>query len=634
MKISLRPLIVALSVLPFLALGGCGGGSNGGSSFFVRDTSVSVAGTTPVEISEAFFAFLADEATTGPGGTDMNMDGDLIDAICIVINTINVEEIILPVAVKEFEWVGADLFLVVDEALDSTDWDGDMATTSEVLLHWEQGLTTPEFVATISTTASPQILGAGSVRLYYHNATTPVGPFMTNLFYVDIGAPTTPVPVMSTDATAELTVTMLSEEGGLLSCSLDETVEGRDLNNDVDSTDTAVLALLDATDPAGILRSTALAFSSSATPRAMSTAVSDWLVAFLVDEAAQGATNLNDPVLFSPTWEPVQCDGFEDADAADAVLHFLDFADWNMNPGLNPPVNTGLVGTTRIVMAPGTEGFIGTLSLESDEGTCDLNGDGDTTDRIFRYVRASSPILPPTSAANLHAIADMVPGGVHGMVPLDGRFVVLVDEAADGRDHNNDPGNDFDILAWVAPDESNLDVAFVFDHSGSATPVFFGATWMDEIPGNSRMVAAIPESVGGGDFNDDLDVIDSVPAFPDFVGGPRLNFPGATIAVVEDNAGSVIVNGTTFFRVDEAADSRDWNNDGDAADIVLLRLFESTGSPVFVSVLNDLPRPAAEFSTTEAFPEVGVFVIDEAMAGIDANDDGDVSDRVVRYFRF
>lgn len=633
MKISLRPLVLTLPILVLVALGGCGGGSSGGASFFVRSSSVSVAGTTPVEISDAFFAFLADEATTGPGGTDLNMDGDLIDAICVVVNTINVEEIVLPVAVKEFEWVGADLFLIVDEALDSTDWDGDMATTSEVLLHWEQGLMTPEFVATIATTTSPQLLRAG-VRLYYHNETTPVGPFMTNLFYVDVSAPTTPVPVMSTDATAQLTVTLLRVEGGLMFCSLDETVEGRDLNNDADSTDANVLALLDATDPAGILRSVALAFSNNAAPRAMSTDVSDWLVAFLVDEAAQGATNFNDPLLFSPTWEPVQCDGFEDADAADAVLHFLDFADWDMNPGLNPPVNTGLVGSTRIVLAPGTEGFIGTLSLESDEGTCDLNGDGDTTDRIFRYVKASSPILPPTDAANLHAIANMVPGGVNGTVHLDGRFVVLVDEAADGRDHNNDPGNDFDLLAWVAPDESNLDVAFVFDHSPSATPVFFGATWMNEIPGNSRMVAAIPESVGGGDFNDDLDVIDSVPAFPDFVGGPRLNFPGATIAVVENNAGAVLVNGTTFFRADEASDGRDWNNDGDQADIVLLRLFESTGSPVFVSVLNNLPRPAVNFSTTEPFPETGVFVIDEPMAGFDANDDGDISDRVIRYFRF
>ena len=44
-------------------------------------------------------------------------------------------------------------------------------------------------------------------------------------------------------------------------------------------------------------------------------------------------------------------------------------------------MNTGIVGVDRVVAAAG---FVGTLSLEADDGPCDLNGDTDTTDRVFR----------------------------------------------------------------------------------------------------------------------------------------------------------------------------------------------------------------------------------------------------------
>ena len=575
-------------------------------------------------------AYLADEATMGAGGTDLNGDTDVIDSIAVVVNSSSRVETNLGVAALELEWVGNDLFLVVNESLDGRNWDADMALTSNVLLHWTEGMMLPQLVATVAASGLPRIVGV-STRLYYHNATTPVGPFQSNLFFVDELAPTVPVAVTTQDAVAELTVQILGAEEGLLYCTLDETVEGRDLNIDADMADTSVLALLDATDVTSMLRSVGLAVPVGTPFRARSTGANDWLIAFLADEAAQGATNFNDPVLFAASWKPVQCVGDEDADAADNVLHYLNFAAWDVNPGLNPPVNTGLVGDERIVVLPGTAGFVGTLSLESDEGTCDLNGDGDTTDSIFRYVQASTPTLPPGALANMHAVTNMVPGGTFGVVELDTAFVVLIDEAADGQDHDGDPGNDFDLLAWVEPSAANLDVAYRFNHAASGAPVFFGATWMDDLLGRERMVAAISEDVGG-DFNGDLDVLDSVPTFPDFVPGPRLNFSGATIAVDPINAGALLVEGVTYFRVLEAADLRDWNLDGDIADTVLIRLFESTGSPEFVAVLNNLPRLAVDFAPDETAPSVGVFVADEAMAGLDFNDDGDMADLTLRYF--
>ena len=615
----------------FLAttLAGCSGSGSDSNALFIRSTTQSVAGGATVELSGFLIAFLADEATFGAGGTDLNGDTDVIDSIAVVANSSTGVEIDLGVAALELEWVGNDLFLLVNEALDGRNWDANMALTSDVLLHWTEGMMTPQLVATVAVTAVPRMVSVGT-RLYYHNATTPVGAFQSNLFFVDESAPTVSVPVTTQDATAELTVTLLGEEEGLLMCSLDETVEGRDLNNDTDMTDTDVLALLDATDPAGMLRAVGLAVPAGTPIRALSTGANDWLVAFLVSEAEQGATNFNDPILFSGTWKPAQCVGFEDADTLDSVLHYLNFATWDMNPGLNPPINTGLVGNGRVVAIPGTAGFVGTLSLESDEGTCDLNGDGDTTDRIFRYVQASTPTLPPGATANMHAVAHTVPGGVLGVAELDSRFVVLVDEAADGEDHDGDVGNDFDLLSWVAPSEANLDVPYQFNHAASGAPVFFGANWMDEGFGKTRMAVAISEEVGG-DFNGDTDVLDSVPSFPDFVPGPRLNFPGATIAVDPANAGAVLTRGITYFRVFETADQRDWNEDGDMTDVVLVRLLESIGSPIFISTLNTLPRLAVDVADGEVSPNVAVFLAQESLAGIDFNLDGDMADFVLRY---
>lgn len=609
---------------------GCSGSGSDSAAFTLRNTTQSIAGSETPELSGVLMAFLADEATFGVGGTDLNGDADVIDSIAVVVNTSNLVETDLGVAALELEWVGDDLFLIVNEALDGRNWDANPALTSNVLLHWMQGMALPQLVATVPATLLPRMV-ATSTRLYYHNATTPVGAFNSNLFFVDAAAPTVPVPVTTQDATAELTVQILGVEGGLLSCSLDETVEGRDLNNDADMTDTSVLALLDATDVAGILRNVALAVPAASPVRALSVGANDWTVAFLVDEADQGATNFNDPVLFAASWKPAQCVGFEDADTLDAVLHYLNFALWDMNPGVNPPVNTGLVGDGRVLAIPGTAGFVGTLSLESDEGTCDLNGDGDTTDRIFRYVQASTPTLPPGAQANMHAVAHMVPGGTAGVVELDTAFVVLVDEAADGEDHDGDAGNDFDLLAWVEPSDANLEVAYRFNHAPSGPAIFFGATWMDDLFGRTRMMAAISEDVSG-DLNGDLDVLDSVPTFPDFVPGPRLNFSGATIAVDPTNPGQVLVEGVTYFRVSEAADQRDWNGDSDITDTVLIRLFESVGSPEFVSVLNNLPRDAVNFAPTETAPNAGVFVAQESMAGEDFNGDGDMGDFVLRYF--
>ena len=128
----------------------------------------------------------------------------------------------------------------------------------------------------------------------------------------------TVLDVATTDAVGPLSPRILGKDEGLLCLGLDETVEGRDLNGDGDATDTNVLALMDGTVTTGHVHSTGLAMPAG-TPvfraRRTSTSSHDWQVGFLVSEAAQDATNLNNPALFSGTWKPSQCVGDEDADA-------------------------------------------------------------------------------------------------------------------------------------------------------------------------------------------------------------------------------------------------------------------------------------------------------------------------------
>src|SRR5262245_37626437 len=101
LRASSRPPSVLLLATSLVAAGSLAGASGGGSTspaFQVRRTSVSVASGTVVALGGKNLAFLADEATTGAGGTDMNGDGDKIDSIAIAVNMSNHSQTDLDVA--------------------------------------------------------------------------------------------------------------------------------------------------------------------------------------------------------------------------------------------------------------------------------------------------------------------------------------------------------------------------------------------------------------------------------------------------------------------------------------------------------------------------------------------------------
>ena len=649
-----RPL--ALGAILALATA-CSVGSGGSSSFAIRRTTVSVAGGTPVAISAKHLAFLADEGTTGPGGTDMNGDGDKIDSIAVVVDMGSRVQTNLGVAATAIAWIGGEFYMVVDEALDGRDWNGDADTSDLVLLHISSaGLTTTtplpaafDFIDRVSAVGTTKMVTVGT-SLYYSSARAPSNPTESNLFVITTAAPTTPTMVPTLDATGSLSPRILAKDEGLIFLGLDETVEGRDLNNDADATDTTVLALLDATTSTDAIRSTELAIPSTSPFRAKKKSSHDWDVGFLVSEADQGGTNLNDPALFGPSWKPSQCAGFEDADATDSVLHFLGFAAWDADPVANPPVNTGLVGCRKIAI---TNGYIATISPEHDaadpngaEGTCDLNSDGDTNDYVVRWVQMNTTVLPLTPAANIHALTD-VPGGTHGLAELGTRFVIEVSEADDNLDINGDAQKTLDLIGWLSPTgQANSNTPWDFTHGGAPGTTFVGASWMSELPDRSRMNLALEERVMGVNINshnppvpgEDTDTNDSVPTFPIFTGGtPYMAFPGVAIAVQTGNSGIVTARNIGFYRVSEAEDSRDWNSDGLETGYVLFRTSLTQGTSAAMGALNSLPgRPAIEVNTEETSPSGAAFIADEQLqgSGFDYNGDGDATDLVISYFLF
>lgn len=635
-----------LCLVPLLCLA-CGGGGDGNGDappvFVIRNTPHATLADTPLVSSDQYLAYLAVEATTGMGGTDLNGDTDVLDAVPAVKNMNSGSTSVVGAAVdlslpaeETLLWDNHTLFLVVDEGVDDEDWTLDLDLDDRVLLCWGPGDTQPTFVAELSGSADPVMLAAGG-RIYYVGADAPSATGESDLFYVDVAnagtAPGLPVRVATNVADSGangVRVTLLGQRAGLVFATLDETLEGV-LNGDALADDTSVLALLDGRDAAGVLLNAARAVPPN-TPLAARRAGGTYLAAFLVDEAAEGV-NLNAPGLFSPAWQPAACSLVDDVDTNDDVLFWVDFEAFEANAMTGAPTNTGLVGGGWVYVI---DGFVGTLSLESSEGSgagCDLNGDGDQSDRIFRWVAATTPVLPPTDPAKLLALAIAVPGGTGGVLSLqDDKWVVLVDEGADGRNHDGRPGNR-DLLALHDPD--NAGTGWNFDQGGST---FAGVSWMAADPSTSaRFLGALTEDSLDVDLNGDSDKTDSVPTFPFEADLNQLDFPGLGVAVEPGNAGIVTARGVGFYRVSEAAEGIDINGDSDMADHYLQRLSLSGSFPAeFMGPLNNVFRSAV--TPGPGGQPFGVaWVANEAMvgaAGVDLNGDGDGADLVVRWSKF
>jgi hypothetical protein len=584
-------------------------------------------------LSGRWLVYLADEATSGSGGTNFNAangDGDKLDAIAFVVDMQSGTELNLFTAVESIEILGNQIYLIVDESKDSKDWDSDGMADDTVLLHWSEFFGALGFVDTLDP-AAPRLVAASS-RVYYTAVpAVPLGAGETALRFVTESMSRTHNTVMHAVAAAaggSVTPTILDSDEGLLFLALDENVEGLELNSDGLVDDGFVLALLDTTDPSAMVLNVGRAVADATTPlRARRVAAGDWNVAFLVSEAAQDdfPNGLNDAALFSASWLPPCSPAYSDTDTADDVLHFLGFNAWSTNPGANPPINIGLAGAGRVFSVPGS---VATLSPESDDGGCSTNGDADTSDIVLRWASTTAPYLPVTNSSRLLALAN-TPGGTQGASDLDGRWIAVVDEAADDRDHDLDGNKDRTLVAWLDPQSS---AQWTFDHGTGPGLQSVGVSWMAERPQRDTILAAFQESVFGFSVNSngDSDTLDSIPTFAEFDGASDLDFPGPAIALDSANPGMVLAQGMVFYRVDETEDNRDWNGDGDLDDQILWRTGKSNLISNEMGTLNSLPGAASVIASDFG----AAYVADEGQADTDFNKDGDKADFVVRWFRF
>jgi hypothetical protein len=659
----LLPVMLGLSGL----LTACGSGSSS-DAFNLRTGTFSASPTAGIVVGGSWAVYFADEATEGPGGTDLNGDGDLVDEVAVAVKTdkknrefLTLAQDGLGVAAVTAAANSGEIYLLVDESEDGRDWNMMNGLNDFVLLHWSDD----DQVVTFVDTLNPNIVNLGSVtvdrRVYYSADAVPVGD-ETTIRYLTSGDPLTPVVVENTMGAGPLSPLIQGEEEDLIFLSIDEVVEGVDQNGDGDANDNFVLALLDGRKKDRRIANVGLAQASILAPfdaKRKEDDDKDWLVGFLVNEADQGDTNLNDQALFMfPLLTPA-CAGTPDMDTNDDVLHFIQFKDFVA--GTSGPVNTGLAGRDRVIVV---KDYVAALSLESD-ANCDLNEDGDLLDVVPRWVEAVTPIMPPNDPAQFHAVGQTIPGGSLGISRLDKSFVIIVDEAADSSDLDGKP-QDHCLVGWLKPREG-FTTLWTFAHQSSSSPAIgtaifedtdgdgvtnpdngasepyggpsymaeedrngrLGVTFLEEVPGTNPRVASINNNLKCRVVIKDTDLVDAMPVWLDFEDGPILDWDGVGYSTDAANAGVFITGNHAFYRVDEAADNRDYNKDGVLDDIILFRNPLNSCNPKNMEESSFVPGPAI---ITDLLNAGAAFFVSEAMAGEDLNEDGDLSDLIVRYF--
>lgn len=644
---STRPFLCAsLAAASLLIHAGCGSSSDSDSPT-VRTTEHAAVSQAPLDLGGLLLVYFAAEHLTGPVGTDLNGDGGVADDVAVVVNLSSTTTTVLRAALAA-EIVGDQVYLVVDESLDGTDWNVDADQTDIVLLHWSEAAGVVTFVDVLDLEPGEPMVVAGG-RLYYSAAPPPLTLDLdeSSIRFVDPAAPTTPVAVLNTIGDQQLEAHILGEDDDLVFLFVDET-GGADRNDDGDSTDEHVLHLLDGRTAGTRILNVELALQDAAAPiDAFPSTTSGWIVAFLVDEAEQGGTNLNDPLDFNQPLLPAHC-VVPDADAADEVLHFLDFT---LFSGGGAAVSTGIAGRDRVLALAA---HVATLTEESDVAPCALNDDGDTTDTIVRWVATTTPVAPVVDEDLLIAVEETLPGGAQGLAQLDGRLVIAADEAEDDDDFDGRPLVDKILVGWLDPaaggpwdfsHQHPTEPSFgtgVFDEDGDSEP-FAGTSWMAKDPVGSRLALTFLEEVPG--LNPDVDSLnsnvdcalmlkdtdktDALPVWVDFEVGPTLDFDGVGFAVDPDNAGIVLAAGLAFFRVSEEDDNTDYNADSDEVDFVLMFNPLTTCGPFPMATSSPVDQPVIDDGDLGA-----AFLSSETQAGEDFNQDGDTTDLVVRYFLF
>lgn len=285
------------------------------------------------------------------------------------------------------------------------------------------------------------------------------------------------------------------------------------------------------------------------------------------------------------------------------------------------------------------------LVSEGQQGGTDLNGDGDTTDRVLHILpQGAGPILSVGLA-----------GDHHGPFFAGNTVALAVSEDSQGDTDLNGDADSLDTVLHVVDANTGTSInagLAVFDgmlrlsESFAAIAVYENAQGITDLNGDGdaldRVLHSIELSTGvvtnfglavnnlqihgdvivgyvyefqqGQDLNGDGDVQDTVPHVIDAALGSVHNFGFAW------SGEAAISGGRVAFRLPETEAGVDLNGDGDLADVVV-QLVDAAGGTTTNTGL----------ATQSAVWLEGAYLAvaaSEAQQGADLNQDGDQSDRV------
>jgi uncharacterized delta-60 repeat protein len=363
----------------------------------------------------------------------------------------------------------------------------------------------------------------------------------------------------------ELAGTATALDGGFLAIRVSESQQGAaDLNGDGDTADD-VLHLFDpATETSvnvGLSASTVVAAGSVAALR--------------VGEASEGATDLN-----------------VDGDTSDQVLHVVDLA--------TASVDNLELAVLEIVA---TDDVIAAFAPESAQGSSDLNGDGDSSDTVLHAYAVGSETLTNVGLARSSSASTV-------RLDESGRIALAVGEAEQGSSDLNGDGDATDFVlhivdsanpaiqnagtaaaaaGWLEDGTVGIEVSeslqagvdlngdgdtadfvlHIYDPS-TASATNLGHATIDPVSGGSLLAYAVNE-LAEGDVNGDGDANDRVAHVYEVASGDAIDLD-LSIYTLDEGVRVLAADGLAAFLVPEFKQGTDLNGDGDIGQDAVLHV--------------------------------------------------------------
>jgi hypothetical protein len=232
-----------------------------------------------------------------------------------------------------------------------------------------------------------------------------------------------------------------------------------------------------------------------------------------------------------------------DGDTADRVAHV-----WTPAGGLqNLGVNLSFWGSSSTAVLAGS-GAAGLNVNEAEQGSTDLNGDGDALDEVAHIWSAATGLVNTSLALATPPAAGA--GGVG----------IAVSESNQGGADLNSDGDASDVVAHAwSPTSGLVNLAMAAGDSPAPAGSFVG-------------LAVAESSNGGTDLNGDGDAVDRLPYAWDPVLGGLSQVVPMDVEIVADSGTAPnrwAANSRMSVLVPESTNGLDLNGDGDTSDHVV-----------------------------------------------------------------